>query len=1077
MRKLKKLTTFFLSLAAVTALMVFNTGCTAKAKKIYHENRADKFYAAGQLDQAEIEYLNVLHDAPGDTHAIGRLGLIYFEQGRMELAAPYIRKGSELATNDLDLRLKLGFIYVAMGKLDDARAAADFVIDRRPQDPEAPLLLVQAVGTRKEIAAAQAHLQNLATAGDHPALEVALGMLAFREHDLKSADASFKHALALDPKFSPAFAGLATLSIAGNDLTNAEINFQAAADDAPDRSPTKLLYARFKADTGDTAGGRQILEDMAKRTPDYFPAWIALAQMSFSQKKYDESHGFLEQVLTRDGNNFDGLMLDSQLKLVQTNQPAAIAQLERMAQLYPQSPNVHYQLGQAYLMGNDSDKAVTSLERALSLYPDYAEAILLLAQIQIHNQKPDPAIFALEKLIRQRPQLLQAQVLLANAYCLNNRFDDALAIYSSLEKSFPKNPEIPMLAGSTYARQNDIAAARREFNRALEIAPDNVLVLEQLVNLDLAEKQFDSALQMVQSRLQTKPNQIALYVIESRIFSAENKHDQAEAALLQAGKVDPSNMTVYLLLAESYINSKQNGQAQAQLEKVLASDPKNLSALMLQSSIYGLDNDYKKEADVYEKMLEVDPNNNLALNNLAWIYAQNIPRLDRAYDLGQRARALMPNDPATADTLGWICFLRGAYPTALGLIQASSAKLPNDPEIQFHLGMANYMSGNEDAARVAFQRALQINAGLEFSDRDESKNCLAILAINPQSADAAALALLQKRIAEKPGDPIALGRLAAAYQYRGNSAQAIASYEAVLQSVPNNLTAMLNLAQLYGTKDAAKAYDLAKSAYKLAPDSPVTVRIYGHLAYQNGDFKLANALLQQAVQNQTDDPQVFFDFGQAAYSLGNISDAQTAMQNALQLNLPAPQSTEARRLLDLIGLAADPAQAVAATARISEILKSEPGYVPALMVAGVIDERNANMSSAEVAYEKILAQYPDFSPAQRQLAILYSKDPAKLSQAYNLATKARVAYPGDATLTKATGIVLFLQGDYSHATNLLKGAAASLPTDPELFYYLGTAQFKLNENRAAKASLQEALNLKLSGQLADSARQMLGQLK
>src|SRR5271154_5133834 len=149
MRTFKQFSTFFLSIDVMTGLMVLNTGCTAKAKKIYHENRADKFYAAGQLDHAEVEYLNALHNAPGDAHAIGRLGLIYFQQGRMELAASYLLKGSELATNDLDLRLKLGFAYAAMGKLDDARAAANFVIDRRPQDSEAPLLLAQAVGTQK----------------------------------------------------------------------------------------------------------------------------------------------------------------------------------------------------------------------------------------------------------------------------------------------------------------------------------------------------------------------------------------------------------------------------------------------------------------------------------------------------------------------------------------------------------------------------------------------------------------------------------------------------------------------------------------------------------------------------------------------------------------------------------------------------------------------------------------------------------------------------------------------------------------------------------------------------------------
>ena len=83
--------------------------------------------------------------------------------------------------------------------------------------------------------------------------------------------------------------------------------------------------------------------------------------------------------------------------------------------------------------------------------------------------------------------------------------------------------------------------------------------------------------------------------------------------------------------------------------------------------------------------------------------------------------------------------------------------------------MVNYMMGNEDAARTAFQRALQITAGPEFSERDECKTCLAILAINPRSADADAMATLEKRIAEKPGDPVALGRLAAALSIPGKS--------------------------------------------------------------------------------------------------------------------------------------------------------------------------------------------------------------------------------------------------------------------------------------------------------------------
>jgi tetratricopeptide (TPR) repeat protein len=1075
MKKIKISPPALFLLAALLALTIANTGCTAKAKKAYHEKRADQFYAAGQFDRAEIEYENVLHNAPLDPQAISRLGLIYFQQGRVRNAFIYLRKAGELATNDLTVRLKLGLLYAALNQPGEARMTADFVLDQKPLDDDAPLLLAQTVGTPKEMAAARARLQKLAAAGDRAALEVALGTLSFRERDFKNAAASYQRALTLDPKSSQAFASLGLLDATQKDLTNALINFNSAAEFAPERSPLKVLCARFKVETGDAAGGRQILEEMVKRTPDYIPALMGLAGIALSEKKYDDSQGYLDKVLARDPDNLDGMMLDSQLKLAKGDLSAATGELERGTQIYPQVPGIYYQLAQAYLSANDTAKATLNLGHALDLNPDFADAIMLLAQIQIRSQNSSPAVFSLEKLVQKQPQLVRAQLLLADVYRQNKRVADAMAIYTSLEENYPQNPQLPLLLGSAYAQQNDDADARREFTRALTLAPDSPVALEQLENLDLAEKQFDAAMQRVQSRLSADPNNVSLYILQAKVYLAEEKRDQAEATLLKAIQVGPDNPGVYLLLAQLYLDSKQNDKAMAQLDTTLAKDPKNLSALMLKATIYGSSKDYDQQTDTYEKMLAIDPKCTPALNNLACLYAQNPRQLDRAYDLAQQARTLMPFDPNAADTLGWICYLRGSFPAALSLLQESAAKLPNEPENQFHLGMVNYVMGKDDAARAAFQSALQINQ--DFPEQDECKTCLAILNINPQTADAAAIAVLERRVAQKSNDPIALGRLAAIYQRAGNTDKAIASYEAVLQAAPNNVSAMLNLAQLYAPKDAAKAYDLARTAYKLASDNPIAAHIYGQLTYQHGDFKLANTLLQQTVQNQNSDPQAFFELAQSAYSLGKISDAQAALQNALQLNLPAPQSTEAQRMLNLINLAADSAQAVAATAQVAQILKSEPDYVPALMTAGVIDERNANAAAAEIAYEKILARYPDFSPAQRQLAILYSKDSTKLDRAYDLVSKARTIYPDDAVLAKATGIIVFQQGDFSRAASLLKGVAINLPNDAEVFYYLGAAQFKLKDNAASKASLQQALALNLSGSQADAAKQLLGQLK
>ena len=82
-----------------------------------------------------------------------------------------------------------------------------------------------------------------------------------------------------------------------------------------------------------------------------------------------------------------------------------------------------------------------------------------------------------------------------------------------------------------------------------------------------------------------------------------------------------------------------------------------------------------------------------ALNNLAYLYAERLNDLDKAYDLARKARDLQGNDPAIADTLGWVLSKRGDYQQALTILQESAEKLPDNPEIQFHLGMTALHDG------------------------------------------------------------------------------------------------------------------------------------------------------------------------------------------------------------------------------------------------------------------------------------------------------------------------------------------------------------------------------------------------
>jgi tetratricopeptide (TPR) repeat protein len=82
--------------------------------------------------------------------------------------------------------------------------------------------------------------------------------------------------------------------------------------------------------------------------------------------------------------------------------------------------------------------------------------------------------------------------------------------------------------------------------------------------------------------------------------------------------------------------------------------------------------------------------------------------LPKAYEVARKARELLPNDPSTADTLGWILYKRGEYTWALSLLQesANSDRLSDNPEVQFHLGMTYYMINDEARAGKWLRRAI-----------------------------------------------------------------------------------------------------------------------------------------------------------------------------------------------------------------------------------------------------------------------------------------------------------------------------------------------------------------------------------
>lgn len=1075
MRKLAQ----WVPIAVVLVLMAMSgVSCSPAASKARHMEQADQYYAAGEFDKAEVEYISVLHVDSQDAHALGRLGLIYFDQGRSERALPLLLRCFELDSGNLDVRLKLGFVYLAMGKLKEAQDEARFVMERRPQDDEAPILLAEAATTPKVIEETRQRLQKaIQINGEKAALLVALGNLSLRQRDIKAAETAFKRAQTLDPKSSAAYSALGNLYWMENNLKDAGQAFQAATEHVPPRSPKRLKCAQFKIHTGDTEGGKRLLEEIIQKAPDYLPASALLAEIAFKEKKYDDCGTVLQKMLTRDPMNYEALLLSGRLKLVKGETAKAISEFEGMLFRYPKAAFVRYQLALAYLVDNEPGKARGILTEAVSLNPDLVEAALLLAELKIRAGDISSTVAFLKQFIQQRPQVAQGWLLLAEAYRAQNNLDDALGVYRKFEELFPKSPEVALQTGLVCLQQGKNDDARKAFEKAIDLSPGYLPALDQLVGLDAAEKQYAAALQRVGKEVEKNPKQAELRFLQAKIFLAVRDMAQAEAALRKAVELQPDFHAAYFLLAQLYVNSNQRQRAMEELFTVVAKNPKDFSSLMLIGMIYDHEKDYNAACDAYEKLLVVNPKFGPALNNLAYLYSEHLGKLDRAYELANKARELQPRDSFTADTLGWILYKKGQYSTALNLLRETANKLPTEPDVQFHLAMTHYMMGEEEPARAAFLRALQLNK--EFGGSIEARGCLAVLAMDPKTAGAEARADLEKRLTEKPNDPIARLRLAGIYAREGAFDKAVATYEAISKANPRNAKPLIYLAQLYAARsqDGAKAFEFAKAAYKLTPDDPVIAGLLGHLACRMGDYRWALSLLRQAAARQPGDAELLYDLAEAAYSMGRVGEAEVAARNALQAAPAFTRAAEANRLLNMIALANNPSQALAAEPQVEQLLRSDSAYAPALMVMAAISEQKSEIKAAKLTYEKVLARYPDFVPAKRRLAILCAEDPGDNHKTYEMAIVAREMFPDDAELGKALGIIIYKRGDHRSAVNLLRESLNKRPDDAKTVFYLGMCQYWLKKPDESRQLLQRALSLNLPADLAAEAQRVLPTIK
>jgi Tfp pilus assembly protein PilF len=166
-----------------------------------------------------------------------------------------------------------------------------------------------------------------------------------------------------------------------------------------------------------------------------------------------------------------------------------------------------------------------------------------------------------------------------------------------------------------------------------------------------------------------------------------------------------------------YFRCRKLEEAKSALLAASRGSKDSAQADLLLGMIFERQKDFEAAKSCYRKALDKKPDMVAAANNLAFLYAEHGGNMDEALNLILRVGGPSPANPSVSDTVGWI-YLKKNMPTqALQYLKTAAAESPGNASIRYHLGLAYRQTGNMNAAKKEFRKALEIDPGLPEAPR------------------------------------------------------------------------------------------------------------------------------------------------------------------------------------------------------------------------------------------------------------------------------------------------------------------------------------------------------------------------
>ena len=466
------------------------------------------YLRGGQPAKALSTLQPVLDKIDKDPALLALAGEAYLQSGDPKKAEEYFAKASKLDPENASRRTSLALAHMAQGDVTTATAELER-LSSEDKGITADRALIASYLRRNELDKALAAIDVLQKKQpSSPATYTLRARILLSKKDNAGARKSLEQALALNPAYIPAVAGLAAMDMAENKPADARKRFESVLVTDPKNSPALLSLAKLTLATGG---------------------------------KPEEAFAFINKAVTENPAEAGPrlALVEFYLMVNKDAKKAASAAQDAVAAI-PDKPELLNAYGAAQYLSGDINQALATYAKLASLQPTSPLAPMRIAEIQLAQKNTDEAIKSLHKALELKPNLLEAQRNLIVASLAAGKIKDALTVARDVQKQRPKEAVGYILEGDIQASEKHWPEAIASYRAGLKQVPSTELAI-RVHKAMLASKNTTEADKAANEWLKAHPKDVTFRMYLGDLATARKDYPVADQYYRSVVEQQPEN--------------------------------------------------------------------------------------------------------------------------------------------------------------------------------------------------------------------------------------------------------------------------------------------------------------------------------------------------------------------------------------------------------------------------------------------------------------------------------------------------------------------------------------------------------